>query len=129
MANRNGRNQCPLVAVPPESLRNANGCVGCLKNSSAPMIIVTQTISAITPMLLSRAATLTPATLITVPSTISPSAQGSASVAFSNVTPNQPAMNGAMDTATVVTATVCAMSSHHPVCQASHGRPVMRQVI
>ncbi len=67
--------------------------------------------------------------LMTVPSTIRPSAHGRASVLSSNVTPNQPATKGAMLTATVVTATVCAISSHHPVCQASQGFPVIRPVI
>ena len=85
--------------------------------------------SATTPMLLSSAAILTPETLMMVASTISPRVQGSASAALSNVTPNQPAMNGAMLTEQAVTATVCAISSHQPVCQASHGLPVIRPVI
>ena len=79
--------------------------------------------SATTPILFSSAATLTPAMLMIVASTIRPSVQGSASAALSKVTPNQPAMNGEMLTEHAVTATVWAISSHQPVCQASHGLP------
>src|SRR6478752_2305557 len=129
IANMNGATQWPLVAVPPESLRNPRGWVGCLTINSAPMMATTQMISATTPRLFSNAAALTPATFTNVPATIRPNAHGRVCSGVSRLTPNQPAMNGAIATATVVTATVCAMMSHHPVCHASQGLPVMRPVI
>ena len=85
--------------------------------------------SATTPMLLSTAATLTPAMLMMVTSTISPSAQGSASVGAVE-RDAEPAGDERGDAhGDAVTATVCAISSHQPVCQASHGFPVIRPVI
>src|SRR4029077_1572630 len=116
-----GVNQWPPLVVPPVSVRMLSGWVGCLTRIKPPISKTTTAISAMTPTLLSSAATLTPAMLNRVTNTMIPAAHAKVSMLESTETPNQPARNGTMLVDTAVTDTVCAMTRSQPVCQASHG--------